>query len=427
MNLRSLTGFVALTDPLDDSPLQAFARLARAGRDRFTQAGFTLQTTRVATQSISELGPNDPIRTRSLAQFARDLQAACQANDIGYAALGAARGDERGHPGEQIADEIAAAVMATDRVFGAVQIAADHTISFGAIRTAARAIHQLGHSTPEGFSNLRFAALAQCAPHSPYFPAAYHDGTRPAFALATEGAPLAVEAFTDAANLDRARGRLISAIENECSKITPIAKRLEEEFSFRFAGIDFSMAPYPGEAHSIGAAIERLTGANFGEHGTLFAAAFITDCIQRARFPRTGFSGVFLPVLEDTILGARSSNLSLQELLLYSSVCGTGLDTIPLPGETTQEAIAAILLDLATLAVKLDKPLTARLLPIPGLHAGDRTNFQFEYFADAWTMKASARAVKFMTSNASVSLVPRTNEARSDAGGSMGAAGLYSE
>jgi hypothetical protein len=31
----------------------------------------------------------------------------------------------------------------------------------------------------------------------------------------------------------------------------------------------------------------------------------------------------------------------------------------------------------------LDKPLTARLMPIPGKAAGDDTNFNFEYFANS--------------------------------------------
>lgn len=387
MNLRSLTGFVSLTDPLDDSPLRAFAQLARAGRDEFTRAGLPLQTTRVATQSIAAIKP------RALTQFALDIQAACKALGIDYVSLGAPRGEEK------IAEQIPAAVIATESVFGSAHITHDHTISLDAIQTAARIIHELGRTTPDGFGNLRFAALANCGPHSPFFPAAYHDGTQPAFAIATEGAPLAVEAFTATNNLEQARENLVSAIERECKKIVPIAEGLAKKFSFRFAGIDFSMAPYPDDAHSIGAAMEKLTGAKFGEHGTLFATAFITDCIRRANFPRVGFSGVMLPVLEDSTLGRNSANFTLDSLLLYSTVCGTGLDTIPLPGDTSADAIAAILLDLATLAVKLDKPLTVRLLPIPGLKRGDETNFKFEYFTRARVMDIGASKLDLFDSN----------------------------
>jgi len=73
----------------------------------------------------------------------------------------------------------------------------------------------------------------------------------------------------------------------------------------------------------------------------------------------------------------------VQDLLLYSAVCGTGLDTVPLPGDASSEALAAVLLDVATLAVRLGKPLTARLMPVPGKRAGDPTDFDFSFFANS--------------------------------------------
>ncbi len=104
-----------------------------------------------------------------------------------------------------------------------------------------------------------------------------------------------------------------------------------------------------------------------------------------------------LPVLEDATLAARSMQYTLDSLLLYATVCGTGLDTIPLPGDTPTDALAAILLDLATLAVKLDKPLTGRLMPIPGLRAGDMTQFDFEYFANARVLETrSSRPLRVL-------------------------------
>ena len=84
-----------------------------------------------------------------------------------------------------------------------------------------------------------------------------------------------------------------------------------------------------------------------------------------------------LPVLEDSVLGARVAEgaLSLNDLLLYSAMCGTGLDCIPLPGDVEPGALAGILLDVAALALRLDKPLTARLMPMPGKAAGDPVAF----------------------------------------------------
>jgi len=45
-----------------------------------------------------------------------------------------------------------------------------------------------------------------------------------------------------------------------------------------------------------------------------------------------------------------------------------------------------LLLDLCALALRLDKPLTARLMPIPGKKAGDATNFDFAFFAPSKVM-----------------------------------------
>lgn len=396
MNNRSITGFLSLAHPLPDSPFRVLGDLTRAAREDFSRAGFPIQTARVATQAISEIAPHD------LVQFARDLEAACKANGIDYAALGAIQAHWKDASLDLI-DAIPAALAATENIFASVQVAShDNGINLRAVDAAARVIRKLANSTPEGFGNFRFAVLVNCPPHSPFFPVAYHDGSAPAFAIATEGAPLAVDAFTGARNLEQAREKLIGAIQRAAQTIAHVAEDLAARFSFRFAGIDFSLAPFPEEARSIGAAMEKLVGAEFGEHGTLFAAAFITDCLQRANFPRTGFSGLMLPVLEDSTLAARSSLYTLDSLLLYSTVCGTGLDTIPLPGDTSASALAALLLDLATLAVRLNKPLTARLIPLPGLKAGDMTRFNFEYFENARVLDGGMSALKVFESDTQV-------------------------
>jgi uncharacterized protein (UPF0210 family) len=46
-----------------------------------------------------------------------------------------------------------------------------------------------------------------------------------------------------------------------------------------------------------------------------------------------------------------------------------------------------IILDMATLAVRLDKPLTARLLPVPGKKAGEPAEWpDFPFFAKGKVM-----------------------------------------
>jgi uncharacterized protein len=109
-----------------------------------------------------------------------------------------------------------------------------------------------------------------------------------------------------------------------------------------------------------------------------------------------------LPLLEDATLAKRGAQgvLTVTDLLLYASVCGTGLDTIPLPGDTTVEQIYAVLLDLAGLSLRLTKPLTARLMPIPGRQAGDETGFEFEFFANSQVLALPAEPLTRLLSGA---------------------------
>jgi uncharacterized protein (UPF0210 family) len=399
MRIRSVTIGTDVSYPLDRGRFRAFGRFLARARALFEDAGFEVQTVRLATQPFPEVlrdaGPAAAV------PFARELEGLCQAHGIDYCSIGpvvAARPGNEHKDKSDLAhiDVIPEVIRRTEVIFASALVAsAASGVNLVAIRRAARAIADVAHSTPRGFGNLRFAVLANCGPGSPFFPAAFHRGPGPAFSIATEAADLAVDAFARAATLEEARTNLRAAVEETARAIEGVCRGLEGEFGFRFGGIDFSLAPYPEEARSIGHAIERLGVEAFGGPGTLFAVAFITRVLREARFPRCGFSGVFLPVLEDRTLAQRSAEnlFTLDGLLLYSAVCGTGLDTIPLPGDVSVEELAAIMLDVATLALVADKPLTARLMPIPGKKAGDTTEFNFPYFANARILDARERGV----------------------------------
>ncbi|HEX7975447.1 MAG TPA: DUF711 family protein, partial [Anaerolineales bacterium] len=192
-----------------------------------------------------------------------------------------------------------------------------------------------------------------------------------------------VRAVTSAASLAEARQGLIDALEQTTRRLNGVARGVEAESGVRFGGLDCSLAPFPEKELSFGTAMERLGLPAAGLHGSMAAAAFFADALDRARFPRAGFNGLMMPVLEDATLALRSEAgiLTVKDLLLFSAVCGAGLDTVPLPGNTTAGQIAAVLLDVAALAQRLNKPLIARLMPIPGKAAGDPTGFDFAFFA----------------------------------------------
>jgi hypothetical protein len=154
-----------------------------------------------------------------------------------------------------------------------------------------------------------------------------------------------------------------------------VALKASAGSGWTYAGID--PTPAPGGAVSIGAAIESFTGAPFGSPGTETASAIVTRAVQAVPVKQTGYSGLMLPVLEDAVLTRRwtEGTYNLDSILAYSAVCAGGVDTVPLAGDTSEDAIARIVGDVATLAFKWNKPLAVRLLPAPGKKVGEMTGF----------------------------------------------------
>ncbi len=373
MKIRSITYFARAAENLDAPAFDRAAELNHVARATANDAGLELQTTRIAAPPLETI-----LREMPIAEFGRAFEQMYRARGFDYGALLLSAPNVYG--------EASALVTQTESLFVSLAIASKtRGIQFDAIRAAAKTIVSLAHATADGLMNFRFAASANVPPTVPYFPTAYAGDDAPCFAFALQAADLAVQAFTDAPTLHDAQARLVNAVETHAARLEAWGNALAEKSGVRFAGLDFSTAPYPVENESLATALERLTGARFGTRGTLFAASFVTDTLRRAQFKRAGFSTLMLPLLEDWTMARRShENLfSLDSLLLYSTVCGTGLDTIPLAGDTSENEIAALLLDLAALAVKLDKPLTARLVPVPNVRAGTSTQFDFEYFANA--------------------------------------------
>ena len=371
MEIRSVTLFCEPgSDPARFAPFLAAARGAFAVR---------VQSTRVGATPFPDWLP----RQRAT-EAAADFAAAWRAAGADYVSLGPAL---LGHDAAWL-ERLPDLLLAADGLFASVEIAtSDGRLNVGRCHAAARLIRRVSTLHPDGFGNLFLGALAGCGPGHPFLPASYHGGGPASFAVAVETADVALAAVSGATTLDEARARLVAGIEEAAAAIAPVAERLAAEFGLRFGGIDFSPAPYPTPDKSLGAALEAL-GARVGGPGALFAAAFLTDALDRARFPRAGFCGLMLPVLEDATLARRAAagGLALSDLLLYAAVCGVGLDTVPLPGDVDEATLAGILLDTAALSARLRKPLVARLMPLPGLRAGDATAFSFEYFAPGGVM-----------------------------------------
>ncbi|MEZ0397096.1 MAG: DUF711 family protein [Anaerolineales bacterium] len=384
MKIRAITYFCNPGWPLEEKTLRRAGAFLAEAKAAFEAEGYEVQTTRLATVPFPHLLGKKVGETPRLAE---SLSRLLPEIGIAYASLGPALPESPdSYP------LIPEAIAASENVFFGGVMAEKGQMYPQAVQACAEVIVAVAPLDPNGFANLRFAALANVPPGAPFFPAAYHEGNSPAFALAMETADEAVSAFEDASTVDEGRQRLAERLTESARRLSRVADFLKFKHQARFGGIDFSLAPFPEESKSLGAAVERMGVPKIGLHGSLAAAAILTEAIERAGFPRAGFSGFMPPVLEDSVLARRAAEgtLTVKDLLLYAAVCGAGLDTVPLPGDVTAPQIAALLFDLAALALRLDKPLTARLMPIPGKRAGEATNFDFGFFANSRVMDLQA-------------------------------------
>ena len=400
MKIRSITYLCNPQYPLEEKVLQRAGQFLTEAKFAYEAAGYEVQTTRLATIPFPELLGEQNIG--QLPALTGQMDAIAQGLKIGYVSLGPAVPEV---PSSYAV--IPEAIFVSKTVFfGGVMADRKRGLDISAVRACADVVVKCASIEPNGFANLQFAALANVEAGTPFFPAAYHNSDEPVFAIATEAADLAVQAFERATTIEEARESLINEIQRHAKRLTEVAKSLK----CKFGGIDFSLAPFPSEAQSLGTAFEKLGIPKIGLHGSLLAAALLTESIARANFLDTGFSGLMMPVLEDATLAKRAGEgtLTIKDLLLYSAVCGTGLDTVPLPGDVTAEQVTPLLLDLCALSLRLDKPLTARLMPIPGKRAGDETSFDFAFFAPSRVMALdSARLTNALAGTETFRLSPR--------------------
>ena len=375
MKIRTITTGIPL--PFSPYQLQRAAKFNAACQTYFEANGYDVQTTRVSSQIWDETRDVDTILA---------LESDAQALGIEFLNLGTILPGKR-HTEAHIA-RVADVIAQSEIVFATVTLTTQsgHVASEIAESTA-KVIQQIAHRTDAGYGNLRFAALMNCPPNTPFFPAAFWHDTRTNFGIGWQAADLVQQAFTDAPNLEIALQNLKTLMEAEGQKIVALAETFAQEWGIKFMGIDVSPAPMGDE--SIAYAMEQQLPGLFGERGTLTVAAGLTQTLRTLALPLCGYSGLMLPVLEDVGLGKRSEAgyFNLDSLLLYSSVCGTGLDTIPLPGDVSTSQLAAILTDVASLSIRLTKPLSVRLFPVPGCGAGDITHFDSPYLTNTRVMQ----------------------------------------
>src|SRR6267378_2684518 len=375
--IRAITAFINLDRVQYQQQVADALTLLKRARTTMESRGYQVQTIRIATQPFPEYTKG--LTTQQAVAFFKEYDALALKEKFA-ASIGPAMLNEGDNTAQ--AEMLAEILSNTKSLNASVVVAGDDGVNWKAVGAAARVMKKL-EETEHSQGNFRFAAIAMVQPLTPFFPAAYHAGFGHQFAIALESANVVAAAFKDAPDLATARQRLTDSLAASAFDIERHVGRVDQETGWTYMGIDLSPAP-SGDV-SIGAAIENLTTQPVGMSGTLTAAATITAAVKDVKVKQTGYTGLMLPILEDTRLAQRWSegHISIDALLSYSAVCGTGLDTVPLPGDISAEELSLIIGDMASLAFKWHKPLSARLLPLLGKGWGEMTEFDDPFLVNA--------------------------------------------
>ncbi len=384
--IRTITLGLGDEHPLTSTCIKQAAGILQRAQERYAGAGYEVQTLRLSTRPVFD--DLASWSSSALVNYVQELQHMLDDVGLAFCSLGTAQATRPGFPLERV-DLIADLLATTSALNATVQLASsEHGLRAEAALPIARVMRRLAHETEEGFGNFRFAMLACAAAGCPFFPTAYHAGPA-SLSLGLQGVDVVLEALQVRiqdelmpVDLLWASDWVRAALVERAAPVVALGQALAQEHGLLFGGIDLSPAPL-GD-HSIATALEMCGYGQVGSPGTLAAAAALTFALKNTGLPTCGYCGLMLPVLEDAILGQRWEEglVGAHQLLLYSAVCGTGLDTLPFPGDTAPELIAHLLLDVATLALRLSKPLSARLFPVPGRRAGERTTFTSPYLTN---------------------------------------------
>lgn len=398
MEIRAISFFTQLpTHPSLQQMRQHFAPLGQQAAQikiLFTEAGFDIQSLRLATQPLEQLLPRGAT-SQQLATFAQQFEQA--ASEVGFkhmalgtlgASITSTVDESKDDLIKQLMSGLPAVIDATDWVFTSVQLA-NQTAGFKAemLPIAAQIVLDNAPMKEDGFGNLRYCIVANMQAFSPFFPAAWHDDSSPtAFSIAIESADKLVDLLEA---IDEAEQRWLvspdfTAYFNTLgAELDGLAAKAAECTNLEYRGIDMTPSPYPSIPRSLGRVVELLTNDTFGGPGTIAAIALIKQSLDAAKYKRAGYCGVMLLPLEDAVLaeGAKVQGYDISTLLACAAVGATGLDVIPVSGNTTRQQIEGLMRDTAQLAITLNKPLTVRLLPVPEQQASELTKFNFDYFA----------------------------------------------
>jgi len=336
-------------------------------------------------------------------ELAKILDESCKEIGIdligGYSALvhkGIKPGDQR------LLDSIPEVLSLTERVCSSINVASTKAgINMEAIMKLGYIIKDTAFRTRErqGFGCAKMVIFSNIPEDNPFMAGAYMGVGEPdcVINVGVSGPGVVKQAVEDAINIDPDidLGGLAEVIKKTSFKVTRvgelIGREIARQLGVSFGIVDLSLAPTPKVGDSVGEILETLGIDSVGAPGTTAALAMLNDAVKKgglfASSSVGGLSGAFIPVSEDIAMSnaVKKGTLNLEKLEAMTSVCSVGLDMIAIPGDTSAETISAIIADEMAIGVINNKTTATRIIPVPGMKAGDRAVFG-GLFGEAFVM-----------------------------------------
>jgi len=334
-----------------------------------------------------------PFSSSQMIDIAHTLNRAAQEVNVdfigGFSALvekGIAKGDRA------LIDAIPEALAGTDRVCASINVASTRAgINMDAVYLMGQKIKRAASLTArrDGIACAKLCVFANIPQDIPFMAGAYL-GIGEADAVINVGVsgPGVVKKAIDralAADPHMDLGQISELIKRTAYKVTRVGELIGREVAanldIRFGVVDLSLAPTPNVGDSVGEIFQSLGLLSIGVPGTTAALALLNDAVKKggafASSHVGGLSGAFIPVSEDLNISesAAAGHLTLEKLEAITSVCSVGLDMVALPGDTSDETLAAIIADEMAIGVINKKTTATRLIPVPGKNAGDKAHF----------------------------------------------------
>lgn len=368
--IRTITGFISVKD---FSKFNELLENMLAVKTSLKGAGYEIQTVRITTDILETSNAN--LLENVTLHFLQEN------NNINIYHLGVIEDAEFL---ESTQDKIIKCFMQNKKAFVAVNLGERNENRKLAL-LAAGMCKKIAAQNP--FECRRFAVYAGVVESTPFYPASKVFNNSMGISIGMQCADLAVAAAGNAhKDLNVFETMLREKLEQEFSNLE---KLIPEKVKNAFIGFDTSLAPFPKDEMSIANAIEIILGKPFGASGTLSVCRILTRAMKKNNINKTGLCGLMLPVVEDSVLARRGieNRYTLRDLLLFSAVCATGLDTVPISGKITAEDLADCYNDLAALALKLNKPLSARLFVEPNKLPGDTVKYDWAFACESPVFK----------------------------------------